>query len=127
MGYGASIPVSRRLANMPYVLWVAAFNNAQIFLFCLIETICFPDVHRAADKSAETERIKFATSRVMAAFNKNGLVVFLIANLLTGAVNLTIHTLDANTWQAMTVLVFYSSMVASVAMGLDMMNIKISL
>lgn len=127
MGYGASIPVSRRLANMPYVLWVAAFNNAQIFLFCLIETICFPDVHRAADKSTETKRIKFATSRVMAAFNKNGLVVFLIANLLTGAVNLTIRTLDANTWQAMTVLVLYSSMVASVAMGLDMMNIKISL
>jgi phosphatidylinositol glycan class W len=126
-GYGAGIPVSRRLANMPYVLWTAAFNNVQIFLFCLLETVFFPGVHRATDRASEAERSSFATSRIMAAFNKNGLLLFLIANLLTGAVNLSMNTLDANTWQAMAVLIGYGAVVSGVALVLDIFNVKLKL
>jgi phosphatidylinositol glycan class W len=126
-GYGARIPVSRRLANMPYVLWVVAFNNAQIFLFCLIETILFPSVYKATDKESEAEQSSFATSRVMAAFNKNGLAIFLAANLLTGVVNLSVSTLDANTWQAMAILIAYTATVSAVALGMDYFNVKLKL
>jgi phosphatidylinositol glycan class W len=126
-GYGAKINVSRRLANMPYVFWIAAFNNAQIFLFCITETLFFPGVHKATDKATETERTKFATSRVMAAFNKNGLPIFLVANLLTGAVNLTFNTLDANTWQAMAILTGYVAAVTGVALTLDAFNLRLRL
>ncbi|KAL2220868.1 GWT1-domain-containing protein [Thermoascus aurantiacus ATCC 26904] len=126
-GYGAAIPVSRRLANMPYVLWVAAFNNAQILLFCLLETVFFPSVHRAPDRESEAERSAFATSRIMAAFNKNGLAIFLLANLLTGAVNLSMHTIDASRMQAMAVLVGYAAVVTGVALGLDVANVKLKL
>lgn len=126
-GYGAGIPVSRRLANMPYVLWTAAFNNAQIFVFCLIETIFFPSAHQATDKENESEQISFATSRVMASFNKNGLAVFLVANLLTGAVNLGIRTLDVTTPQTMAVLIAYAAAVTAVAMGLDWAGIRLKL
>lgn len=126
-GYGANIPVSRRLANMPYVLWVAAFNNAQLFLFCLIETIFFPSVHRTLGKEGEAERVSFATSRIMAAFNKNGLAIFLVANLLTGVVNLSVRTLDMNTVQAMAILIGYGAVITGVALGLDRANIKLTL
>lgn len=126
-GYGANIPVSRRLANMPYVLWVVAFNIAQLFLFCLIETLLFPAVHRSSAKEGEAERVSFATSPIMAAFNKNGLAIFLVANLLTGAVNLSVHTLDASTTQAMAILVGYAAVIAGVALGLDKANIKLTL
>lgn len=126
-GYGANIPVSRRLANMPYVLWVAAFNNAQVFLFCLIETLFFPSVHRASGKEGEIEQVSFATSRVLSAFNKNGLAMFLIANLLTGAVNLSVHTLDLHTILAMAILVGYGAVLAGIALGLDKANIKLTL
>lgn len=126
-GYGAGIPVSRRLANMPYVLWIAAFNNAQIFLLCLMETVLFPSVHRAPDKETEAERSSFATSRLMAAFNKNGLFIFLVANLLTGAVNLSMNTLDASTWQAMAVLVGYLALISGIALTLDFFNVKLKL
>ena len=126
-GYGANIPASRRLANMPYVLWVAAFNNAQLFLFCLIETVCFPAVHRASGPESEAERTSFATSRIMTAFNKNSLAIFLLANLLTGTVNLSIHTLDASTIQAMAVLVGYAAVLTGVALGLDKANIKLTI
>lgn len=125
-GYGANIPVSRRLANMPYVLWVCAFNNAQLFLFCLIETVFFPVV-RTPSKEGEAERTSFATSQIMTAFNKNGLAIFLLANLLTGAVNLSIPTLDVNTLQAMVVLVGYAAVLTGVALGLDKANIKLTI
>jgi phosphatidylinositol glycan class W len=129
LGYGAGIPVSRRLANMPYILWVAAFNNAQLFLFCLIETLFFPSVHRASapGKNEEAERTALATSPILKAFNRGGLAVFLIANLLTGVVNLTVPTLDVNDGQAMVILVGYAAVITAVALGLDKANIKIAL
>lgn len=126
-GYGASIPVSRRLANMPYVLWVAAFNTAQILLFCVLETAFFPSVHRAQDPETEARSVSHATSRVLAAFNKNGLALFLLANLLTGAVNLTVPTLDVKTWQAMGILISYAAVLTSVALALDLYNIRLKI
>ncbi|PLN83242.1 GPI-anchored wall transfer protein 1 [Aspergillus taichungensis] len=127
LGYGANIPVSRRLANMPYVLWVSAFNNAQLLLFCLAETLFFPAVHRATGKDGERDRTAFATSRIMAAYNRNGLALFLIANLLTGAVNLGFNTLDMSTAQAVGVLVGYAAVVTGVALGLDWADVKLTL
>ncbi|OJJ45599.1 hypothetical protein ASPZODRAFT_133446 [Penicilliopsis zonata CBS 506.65] len=124
LGYGAKIPVSRRLANMPYVLWIAAFNNAQIFLFCLIDTLLFPLAHKPADRGST---LPPATSQIMAAFNQNGLLIFLAANLLTGAVNLTVSTLDASTAQAMLILTVYAATITGVAMGLNKFGIKLKL
>lgn len=126
-GFGAGIPVSRRLANMPYVFWIAAFNNAQIFFFCLTETLLFPSVHKATDKETEKEKANFATSRIMAAFNKNGLAIFLVANLLTGAVNLSIKTLDANAWQALAILTAYMAVVTAFAVVLDASGVKLKI
>ncbi|KAI9370074.1 GWT1-domain-containing protein [Aspergillus egyptiacus] len=127
-GYGANIPVSRRLANMPYVLWVAGFNNAQLFLFCLIETVFFPPVHRESTSGKdEAERTAFATSPILKAFNRGGLAVFLVANLLTGAVNLTVPTLDVTNIQAMVILVGYAAVITGIALTLDKANFKLAL
>lgn len=126
-GFGAAIPVSRRLANMPYVLWIVAFNNVQLFLFCLLETVFFPEVHRATDRTTEQQRSKFATSRIMEAFNKNGLAIFLLANLLTGGVNMAMNTLDARKGVAMAVLVSYAMTLTGVALGLHHWNISLKI
>ncbi|CAI4218528.1 unnamed protein product [Parascedosporium putredinis] len=91
--FGFGLAVSRRLANLPYVLWVVAFNSAQIFVCCLIDTVFFPAFHNASDARAEAEAYTTATSRILRAFNRNGLAVFLLANLLTGLVNMTVPTL----------------------------------
>lgn len=126
-GYGARIPVSRRLANMPYVFWVSGFNNAQLFLFCVTETLVFPSAHKATDREIEREKANFATSRIMSAFNKNGLLIFLVANLLTGAVNLSFNTLDANAWQALGILIAYMATITAFALGLDASGVKLKL
>ncbi len=125
--YGLGVPVSRRLANLPYFLWVTAFNCCQITLFCSIESFFFPGVFRSSGKKAEAEKCKEATSRVLHAYNRNGLPVFLLANLMTGLVNLTLPTLTMGTLPAMGVLVAYAAILTSVAVFLDAHNISIKL
>ena len=125
--YGAGLTVSRRMANLPYVLWVASFNSAQILAFCLVDTICFPAFHNAADNKAEKEAYENATSRVLRAYNRNGLPVFLAANLLTGLVNLSVPTLDIGPIASIGILVGYGAVVTSVAVVLDMYNISVKL
>ena len=113
-----SIPVSRRLANAPYVLWVATFNTTQILLFALVETFLFPSVHRATKSSPQHSAIEFATSQVLTDFNAGGLLLFLAANLGTGAINLSIKTLEVSNGLAVGVLTVHMAFLAWVAQRL---------
>lgn len=125
--YGAGLTVSRRMANLPYVLWVVSFNSLQLLAFCLVDTVFFPAFYNAHDARAEREAYEAATSRVCRAFNRNGLAVFLLANLLTGLVNLTVPTLDVGPVATMGILVGYAVVVTGVAVGLDVYDISIKL
>ncbi|KAI4789910.1 GPI-anchored wall transfer protein 1, partial [Aureobasidium sp. EXF-8846] len=102
--YGPRLTASRRLANLPYLAWVAAFNCGQLLLFRVIEGLLHPLLYTSRDKKVEQERVKKATSKVLQAFNRNGLAIFCLANVLTGLVNMTMPTLDMNDYQAMAVL-----------------------
>jgi phosphatidylinositol glycan class W len=126
--YGLSLSVSRRLANLPYFLWIAAFNTSQITAFCAVETAFFPNVYKhTTGGKEEEENYKFATSKVLEAFNRNGLAVFLVANLGTGLVNLTVKTLHIGDVQAMGILLIYAATLTALAVGLDVYNISIKL
>ena len=117
--YGLGLSVSRRLANLPYVLWVSAFNCSQLTIFCLIETVMFPKVYKATNDKTEKEEIKNATSMVLSSYNKNGLALFLLANLSTGLVNLTVDTLSVGRVGAMGILVTYATILTATAVILD--------
>ncbi|KIE01323.1 GPI-anchored wall transfer protein, partial [Metarhizium majus ARSEF 297] len=125
--FGLGLVVSRRLANLPYVLWVASFNTIQIFACCLIDTVFFPATYNATDGRTEREANEFATSRVLRAFNRNGLAVFLVANLLTGLVNMTVRTLDVGPSVTMAVLLGYMGVVTGFAVLLDMYDVSVKL
>lgn len=138
--YTVNLTVSRRLANLPYVLWIAAFNNAQLLLFAMIEMVgpAFTFSERPTnapghsdddsydDESTSREAYEIP-SRIMRALNRNGLVVFLVANLLTGLVNFTVNTLDASSATAMTVLIPYAAAVTGVALALDRYGLTIKM
>ncbi|KAK2608445.1 Glucosaminyl phosphatidylinositol (GlcN-PI) nositol acylation protein [Conoideocrella luteorostrata] len=124
---GLGLNVSRRLANLPYVLWVAAFNTLQIFACCAIDTIFFPATYNAADGKTERDANDTATSRVLRAYNRNGLAVFLVANLLTGLVNMTVKTLDVTPVETMAILLGYMGVLTGVAVCLDLYDISIKL
>lgn len=125
--YGFGLTVSRRLANLPYVLWVVAFNTLQLLGFAIVDTVFFPAFYNAQDAKTEREEYQNATSRVIRAYNRNGLAVFLLANLLTGLVNMTVKTLDASPAATIGILVAYMSTVTGVALVLDAYNINIKL
>lgn len=125
--YGLGLTVSRRLANLPYVLWVAAMNNFLLTLCCAIEAMCFPTLYNAPTAAVEKERCQDATSALLRAYNRNGLVVFLIANLLTGLVNMTVRTLDSGKAETMAILVAYIGAVSMVALVFDKLDISIKL
>ncbi|KAB8304214.1 hypothetical protein EYC80_003632 [Monilinia laxa] len=125
--YGLALSVSRRLANLPYFLWVSAFNCSQLTAFCLVETIFSPAAHQSTDAKTEEENYSLATSRVLESFNRNGLAIFLAANLLTGLVNLTIPTLFVSNLQAMGILLLYASVLTGLAVGLDAYDISIKM
>jgi phosphatidylinositol glycan class W len=121
--HGAGLFVSRRLANLPYILWIAAFNNIQILAYCLVESLFFPSFVNTPDAEKEEEAYEMATSRILRSFNQNGLAIFLIANLLTGLLNMMIHTLDVSAVAATEILVGYAIILASIAIGLDTRSI----
>lgn len=82
--------VSRRLANLAYVLMVLSFNSIFLLGYSLLE-----DVLGAADLD------------ILGAINQNGLAVFLLANLCTGMINMSINTLDASRGMSYAILIFY--------------------
>ena len=121
--YTFNLTVSRRLANLPYVLWIVAFNQIQIVLFGIAEAYGPNFSYETADE----DNLKNASSRIMQVFNKNGLIIFLVANLLTGLVNLSTNTLDMSSIGAMCILIAYAAIVTAVAMGMDYYGISIKL
>jgi phosphatidylinositol glycan class W len=125
--YGLRLSVSRRIANLPYFLWVSAFNSYQITICCAIETILFPHLYKASTSGEEKQRSREATSTVLYAFNRNGLAVFLVANLLTGVINMTIPTLHMDFLRSMAILFVYTGAVTGVAVGLDQYDLSIKL
>ncbi|KAI9764865.1 MAG: Glucosaminyl phosphatidylinositol (GlcN-PI) nositol acylation protein [Geoglossum simile] len=122
--FGLGLQVSRRLANLPYFLWVTAFNTTQLTFFYLIESFFFPPPQNPSP-AGESQHYSAAVSKVLHAFNRNGLPVFLLANLLTGLVNLTLRTLDFSPLEAIGVLGVYAAVLAGVAVGLDTYDVVI--
>ncbi|GAA5972977.1 hypothetical protein JCM21900_006180 [Sporobolomyces salmonicolor] len=102
-------------ANLPYVLWTVAFNTSFLFLYLLIH------IATASSKSGPGAP---AAPAIFEAINRNGLVVFLVANLLTGLVNVSVESMYASDTLAMTVLIAYCSAVVAVAWVLRKRRLK---
>jgi phosphatidylinositol glycan class W len=94
------IPVSRRSTNISFCLWALAHN--VLLLVLLKYVVVHPPLPLVLER-----------------LNRNGLALFLIANLLTGLVNLTIPTLDISDGWALLILFGYISVVGVAALLLD--------
>lgn len=85
-------PTSRRLANLAYVLIVLAVSTSMMYFVILVDILGGVDV-------------RVMTLEYM---NRSQLFVFLGSNLLTGAVNLSMKTIYAPRWLALSVLTAYT-------------------
>ena len=124
---GLCLDVSRRLANEPYVVWVIVFNGFQLVAYVHIESYMFPSVSMTKDKFMEEKSIKKSTPRLLHAFNRNGLFIFLLANILTGLVNLSFDTIHMGDYWAVAILGAYALILSAVAVQLDRWDISIKL
>ncbi|RPD60688.1 hypothetical protein L227DRAFT_623446 [Lentinus tigrinus ALCF2SS1-6] len=131
--------VSRRMANLQYVVWIAAYNSTFLLGYLVLDLAFFPSplsksvyspmsklkVHPDPDMLKATRHNGGGTGRewdaaasappLLEAVNKNGLVLFLLANVATGLINLSMQTMYMSDWAAMLVLATYSFSVCAVA------------
>ena len=101
------IPVSRRSTNASFCLWCLSHNVTLLILL----------KHLVVKPPRQQQQCGFPV--IMERMNKHGLPIFLIANLLTGLVNLTVPTLDVSDGKALLVLFGYVSSIGIVAILLE--------
>ncbi|KAF8079042.1 GWT1-domain-containing protein [Lyophyllum atratum] len=119
--------VSRRMVNIPYILWVAAFNTSFILGYLLLDIYFFPSRSVYSQKSKLKVPVEIAIDHpnrqtqlqspppLLEAINKNGLVLFLVANVATGLINITVPTMYTSDFWAMVILNAYTLGVCGVA------------
>ncbi|KAH9173899.1 GWT1-domain-containing protein [Lactarius sanguifluus] len=93
---------SRRLVNLPYIMWVAAYNTTFLLCYMLLDLVFFPTPLAMSTYSP------ISAPPLLEAINRNSLAVFLLANVATGAVNLSMRTMYASDGWAMGVLAAYA-------------------
>ncbi|KAK3577507.1 hypothetical protein CHS0354_026462 [Potamilus streckersoni] len=134
MMYAAQIfiqPVSRRMANLSYALWMMVVNFLILTVLMLFDVVTIlmkksklqgtEDVD-VDNQQKEIQSESEETSQLLAAINYNGLFYFLLANVQTGLVNLSIKTLLPNPYQ--TVSPISMAKLSSVHTGIDVEDIK---
>ncbi|ORX72098.1 GWT1-domain-containing protein [Linderina pennispora] len=117
------IEVSRRFANAPYCLWVAAFNTAMLWVFLIIEEDIDSKLPPLLMRSGRPKG--YDVPLLLEAINKNSLTTFLVANLLTGATNIFFETLLCGTAKAYTILVVYTLLFLTPALLLFKAGIRL--
>ncbi|POY76079.1 hypothetical protein BMF94_0802 [Rhodotorula taiwanensis] len=117
--FGVGARVSRRLANLTYVVWVAAFNSTFLAAYLILHLTL---VGRASGKADSMG----SAPAIFEAINRNGLVVFLVANLMTGLVNVSLETMYASSSLAICVLTLYAAVVVGCAWALRGKRVKLS-
>jgi glucosaminylphosphatidylinositol acyltransferase len=112
---GVGIPVSRRSTNASFCIWITAHNTLLLSLIQLA-TMVGTRIHLASN---QVRRPTNLLPPVMKTVNRYGLIMFLIANLLTGLVNLTVPTLDIGDTPALFIVFGYICAVGFIAVLLD--------
>ncbi|CEP63620.1 glucosaminyl-phosphotidylinositol O-acyltransferase LALA0_S08e06788g [Lachancea lanzarotensis] len=107
--------ISRRFANLPYVVWVASYNIAALTLYCVVDTLF----------GNGPSNYRIPTS--LDAINSNGLFLFLLANVSTGLINMSVPTIDVSPVTAFLILIAYASFLAFTAAILLKKGISIKL
>lgn len=122
--------VSRRLANMGYVMWIMAMGTTIIALFILLEIFHYfaafeqPKNDSDANENTTDERYVYIPL-ILKGISYNGLAFFLAANLLTGFVNLIFQTILIDATGALLILCSYMILLCAISTFLYLNKIKL--
>lgn len=117
--------VSRRLANILYVFWVCAYNTTLLAGFVLAESF-FGSTSTSQSGKIETSSVyREKVPMGLDALNKNSLVIFLLANVTTGLVNMGVNTLDCSLPTSMLILIGYSGFLSMTSILMSRLDVVI--
>ncbi|KAI8816064.1 GWT1-domain-containing protein [Fimicolochytrium jonesii] len=103
------VAISRRMVNLPYVTWIVALTTSQL-MGVLLADLVFGTHH---------------TPNTLKAINRNPFTFFLVGNLLTGAINLSLDTLSYGPTAARAIVSAYVMVVTGIIIVLDRLRITI--
>ncbi|CAO1304247.1 unnamed protein product [Diamesa serratosioi] len=109
--------VSRRTANMGYIFWTLAIGSTMVVLFMLVEVFVYfvnfscpqwtsVEVNNKSQLDEPDFHIPYVPI-ILQAINYNGLAFFLVANLLTGIINIAFQTMLLDTFASLTIITYY--------------------
>jgi len=111
-------PPSRRMVNLTYILWTIFLTVTHLTLFAMVETlVLFGTAAKLpifSPGSEQTQPFKLFEPCLWKSFNHWALPSFLLANVITGFVNLNFRTIDANNLQCLTIMLSYSLVVCAI-------------
>ncbi len=121
--------VSRRLANMGYVVWIVSIGTIMTVLYLLLEIFYHylvfdkPKPSNADDDDAHEQQT--CVPIILRAIDYNGLAFFLAANILTGLVNMTFQTLLVGSGGAVFLLTTYMFVLVAITLFLYVNKIRL--
>jgi len=140
LGYSLTffMPPSRRLANYAFFTWILAYN-LTILSFFLITDLIVIHLQSKTKSKMKGSRTKSSKDSVKApetstmyrcpnfvkAVDHNPLFFFLLANLLTGLINITVETINTEDNTAVLIILIYQAVLAIVVTCLYRCNIKL--
>ena len=148
-------PISRRLTNMPYILWMVGLTLLVLTVFLIFDIITIfissmrecksdkiPDTSHnstnttSQDVTVQIERSStefqivnknYYLSSIIQAIDYNQLAYFLLGNILTGLVNILVDTEDVPTIPALCYLIVYEFILSYFVLVLYRKKMKIKL
>ncbi|KRX82978.1 Ubiquitin-conjugating enzyme E2 J2, partial [Trichinella sp. T6] len=102
---------SRRLANASYVIWMCflcIFDTLSIFVLVFIVQCLYMSIPAVCRNQSDVEWNWIFGSCLWTSINKHGLLYFLLSNVITGLVNMTVETKTFNASVSLVILVTYS-------------------
>lgn len=108
--------ISRRIANFGYVSWVLSLATSILIIFLVIFEVILQVVNKYIGKCLPV---------LFDIINFNGLVYFLVANVLTGAVNLFLNPSQRSPLESILILIVYMTIPCILNRYLYVNNIRI--
>ncbi|XP_076082272.1 glucosaminyl-phosphatidylinositol-acyltransferase PIGW-like [Mytilus galloprovincialis] len=117
-------PISRRFTNVPYVIWMIGICLQLMTSYLLIDLIFLflKSLQNKKEKGKKEDKVLYS---LIDAVNYNGLLYFLIANLLTGLINLSMKTILVPPFYSVIIIVSYMIILSAVSFILYVNNVKI--
>ncbi|KAI9578428.1 uncharacterized protein At4g17910 isoform X1 [Glossina fuscipes] len=131
-----SVGIARVTCNVGYVVWILNIAAGMSFLYIVVFDLALDTLWPSSPKMAEhsdrdsccilSNHMHTRVPLIMQAVNYNGLTFFLIANLLTGAVNIYLKPEERNDAESIFILMVYMFLTTTAMFILYKFKIRIA-